>query len=126
MRLYQKELVIIEGLPKDSDDYKVRKATCAGTIGMGYFYLCDYNKALEAFETSLQLNQELYGTKEHQRTATVLFNLGATKMNLSDLDGALDCFQNCVSIYEKLYGTDHVYTGESGVHISLISFFNIW
>ena len=119
MDLYQKELVIIEGFPKDSDDYKIRKATCSGTIGTGYFYLGDYEKALEGFETSRKMNEELFGI-EHQRTASTLFNMGATKIELGDLDGALEMFQTCVSIYKKLYGENHAYTADAYDHVGRV------
>ncbi len=112
MKLYQKELEIVEGFPKDSDDYKVRKATCCGSIGTGYYYLGDFEKAIEGFEESRKMNEEIFG-KEHQRTASALFNIGATKLELEDLDGALEAFQTCVYIYEKLYGANHVYTADA-------------
>lgn len=112
MKLYHKELDLVEGFPNDSQDYLIRKATCYVTIGSGHFYLGENKEALENFVISLETNEELFGT-EHQRTATAMFNTGATMLELGDLDGALELFNKCVAIYEKLYGENHAYTATS-------------
>lgn len=119
MKFYIKELILVEGFPRDSEDYIIRKATCHATIGSGHFYLGDYSSALDNFEKSWKANEELFGT-DHQRTATAIFNSAATKVELGDLDGAVKLFNRCVAIYEKLYGKNHNYTMDAHVYLGKI------
>lgn len=112
MKLYKREVALIDNAPYHDFDFKVRKATCYGTIGTGHYYLGEYKEALEGFVKSKEMNEEIFGSR-HQRTATAMFNVGSAKLELKDFDGALEQFQECVSIYEELYGEEHLYTADA-------------
>jgi len=113
MKLYNRELEIIEGSNNiEDDEFKMRKATCYGTIGTGHFYLGENEKALEGFQQSKIMNEEIFGPT-HQRTVSAMFNIGNVQLQLGDLDNALENFTKCMNAYKNMYGENHAYTADT-------------
>ena len=77
----------------------VDEAQALNSIGYLYDFLCDYPKALEFMQKSLNLNTEL-GNKE--RIAVNLSNIGGIYWCLSDYTHSFECFQKSLEICREL------------------------
>lgn len=82
-----------------------RLATLYNNIGFGYDKLGDYNNAMNYYQLSLEIKENILGT-EHLSTATTYNNIGILYCELGDYEKALGQLQKVLTMREKNPNTE--------------------
>ncbi len=82
------------------------------TIGYTYYLQGDYSKALEFYQKSLAIYEEVLGTK-HPSTVTSYDNIGMVYQAKREYDKALEFYQKSLATYEEVLGIKHHNTAAS-------------
>jgi tetratricopeptide (TPR) repeat protein len=94
-------------------DDKLRISGCLNNLGVVYQEQEDYNKALEYFRNSLEL-EEIYG-KDKEQYSIRLCNIGEAYLNLDSLDQAYAFYYNSL-LLELEYGSEEgVFYARQGI-----------
>ncbi len=100
-------------LPQNDDEGTLKlRAHIFNDLGSTCSRLGDYPQALEYYQHSLSIRQDLFGDS-HSDTARSLNNVGAAYSNLGDYSKALDYQQCSLSISRELLGERHPDTATS-------------
>ena len=88
-------------------------------IGVVYWKLGEYDKALEFYNKALEIRKEVLGEK-HTDTAMSYNNIGAVYENLGDYDKALEYYFKALEIYKAVLGEKHRDTANSYNNIGVV------
>ncbi len=88
-------------------------------IGYGYYYMGDYDKALEYFGKALEIRESKLG-KDHPSTATTYNNIAKVFMALGNYVKALEYLEKDMEISESKLGKDHTDTATTYNDIALV------
>lgn len=91
-------------------------STLLNNIGCIYKNKGNYLKAMEYFEKSLIIFEEVIGT-ENPSTATSYNNIGFLYKSIGDYLKAIEYYEKALKIREKVFGTLHRHTAQSNDNI---------
>lgn len=75
-------------------------------LGVCFYCLGDYPKALEYYEKSLEISEKILG-EDHPSTSSSYNNIGLVYKKMEEYAKALEYFQKSLAICETILGTDH-------------------
>lgn len=79
-------------------------------IGIGYYYLSDYEQAIQSSYIALQMGLEKLG-ENHNEVATSYSDIGSFYGRIGDHNRALEHLFKALDIFTKLLGEDHTNVG---------------
>ncbi len=88
-------------------------------LGSGYYYLSDYDKALEYFEKALEIKESKL-VKDHPSTATTYNNIAEAYRDKGDYDKALEYYGKALEIVVSRLGKDHPSTATTYNNIAAV------
>jgi len=83
----------------EKENYKKGKAQSLNNIGVGYYFLGDYDTALDYFLRSLFLREEIGDKKD---IVSSYNNIGIIYDDLANNENALEFYQKALQLYEEL------------------------
>lgn len=89
-----------------------RYGIALNNLGVTWKRSGDFQKALEIYETSLALREEVRGP-DHPDVASSLNNIANVLIHLGDYAGAIECNRRALSIREAYYGPMNDWVAES-------------
>jgi tetratricopeptide (TPR) repeat protein len=87
----------------------------AGTI---YFNKAEFEKALEAYQISLEIREKLF-SNAHSSIASSKSSLGLTYGKLGDYENEMKFGLEALNMYERLFSNDHPDLAESLWHVAM-------
>ncbi len=94
-----------ENISKELPDNKKRSAIILNNAGNNLFYQSKYKKALEKYDASLKIKEEIADTNAIART---LFNIANTHNKLSNKDEALKNYEKSKALAQQVYNKELV------------------
>ncbi|XP_078603730.1 uncharacterized protein LOC144877613 [Branchiostoma floridae x Branchiostoma japonicum] len=86
-------------------------------LGLSFEKLCDYRKALDHFEQTLEMHLKVYGRKaDHRDIATAYHNIGLVWMSMGDYKKAISFLEDGLRMRNTLYGQN---TAHPNIAVSL-------
>ena len=111
------------------------EAACLNFVGIAYDSLGGYRKAIEYFEKSLAIRDQIFAGRDHPDIAASINNLGVAYVSLDEYRKAIEYFEKSLVMFERLYTwRDHpaiaqslnnlgVVYGSLGEHYMAIEYF---
>jgi CHAT domain-containing protein/Tfp pilus assembly protein PilF len=91
-------------------------------MGINYFNIEEYDKALEYTNKALEIDKHTYGSDEHSSVALCYSIIGNIYYMQSDYDKALLNLEKALSIQKKIFGEQHKDIGDSYRDIGDVKF----
>jgi len=88
-------------------------------LGLGYYKLAEFNKALEYYRKDLVISKKVIG-KEHPDTASTYNDIGEVYRAMGTYDLALEYHKKAKAIREKVLGKKHPSTAQTYNNIALV------
>ena len=92
------------------------------SLAKNYYYIEDYEKALDYQTKSLPFMSDVYG-QESNRMATCIVELGNIYRDKGDTDEALDNYMKALEIQKKVGGETSYAIGETDINIGDLKYF---
>ena len=94
-------------------------ATTYDNIGVVFYLLGNYEKALENCRKALSIREAVLG-EHHPDVAYSYSNVGSVYQIMGDVETALECYHKALAILDERLGPDHITTKTVKAKISEI------
>ncbi len=86
-------------------------AASHNSLGLDYFYKCDYHLALSHLHRALDIEKKLHDKDGHTNISKILGHIALVHQYSGNTELALESFQRALSIEKLLLPSQHIYIG---------------